>query len=521
MSNEEILNQRWSKTDKTLKSYLKHFNSLGKETMDDLIDMFDTLDITYNDLNKTISKTEKRKLDRKIKEWKKAGLLTGYFSYLIASKSKITYADLLEILIYSIYVSQEEKTKELSQEVFTIVAKDIYTQARNELPPFYKTKKRFSLTWEFIWSLLWIPTYNKSWDSYLQLLTLTNEQEMYKQVITILQLGKPLTESDIKDTVKKQINRVISINDDKYSGALSDTCRQLANKVYVEPFKEEKDLQVRFIAEIDKRTTKMCSGMNNMLFNVNDWNRFYRYSDVDGRDVFYTVKGLEQGINLPPINNHFHWCRSTITYQLEESIAEDVRNSINYIKLSDIEQYNNYIDILGEERVGNLDNFVKIKYNIDSSEWESLKRDFRKLNTVISGARNGSRIKTLETKERHANLFYEEVRKRTGDSIRISNNTKWSVEDIEKIRKYIFVDKHKLGDKEERFEPDYDMAVSWQRLNDGKDIKDHDLILLEHEYYEMQLIEKGYSQYEAHIEASKKYNYAKGVDEYNDRSKES
>ena len=325
MSNEDILNQRWSKTDKTLKNYLKKFNGLGNDTIDDLIEMFDSLDITYNDLNKPISKAEKRRLDKKIQEWKKKGLLTGYFGYLVSSKTKITYADLLEIMIYSIYVNQEEKTKELSQEVFEIVAEDIYSQALIELPPKIKAKKRkkkFSLTWEFIWSLLWIPTYNKSWDSYLQLLTLTNEQEMYKQVLTAIQQEKSLTERMLKDLIQKQINRIISVNDDKYSGVLSDTCRQLGNKIYVEPFKDEKGLQVRFIAEIDKRTTKMCRSMDNMLFNVNDWNRFYRYSDVDGKEVLYTCMGLEVGVNLPPINNHFHWCRSTITYQVDMSREE-------------------------------------------------------------------------------------------------------------------------------------------------------------------------------------------------------
>lgn len=375
MSNEEILNQRWTKTDKTLSKYLKRFNDLGKETIDDLIDMFDTLDITYNDLNKPISKTEKRKLDRKIQEWKKKGLLTGYFEYLVNSKTKITYADLLEILIYSIYVNQEEKTKEISQEVFTIVAEDVYSQALNELPPKIKPKKRFSLTWEFIWSLLWIPTYNKSWDSYLQLLTLTNEQEMYKQVLAIIQQNKSLKEDKLKDIVKKQINRIISINDEKYSGVLSDTCRQLGNKVYVEPFIDNKKLQVRFIAEIDKRTTKMCRGMDNMLFYVNDWNKFYRYSDVDGKDVLYTCKGLEQGINLPPITNHFHWCRSTITYQLEENIANMVKDNIKIANSYDKEQFNRYKKYFGDEIPDSVEDFTKIKLN-NPERWEKLKHNY-------------------------------------------------------------------------------------------------------------------------------------------------
>ena len=229
MSNEEILNQRWKTTDKTLKDYLKNFRSISTETLDKLVEVFDTLDITYTDLNRPISKDEKRRLDRKIKEWKKQGLLTGYFAYLISKKSKYTYSDLLEILVYGVYVEQEEKIKSTSQEVFTIVAKDVYSQALKEIP--VKPKKKFSLTWKFIWSLLWIPTYNKSWDNYIQLLTMNNYQEAYKQIVQVIQQGKDLKDSMLKDLMKKQCNRILSINDDKYSGVLSDTCISLGNKV--------------------------------------------------------------------------------------------------------------------------------------------------------------------------------------------------------------------------------------------------------------------------------------------------
>ena len=324
MSNEEILNKRWEKTDKTLKDYLKKFNDLGIEVMDKLVDMFDTLDITYSDLNKPISSNEKRKLNRNIKEWQKRGLLTGYFAYLIESKGKYTYADLLEVLIYGIYAEKEAEQYKLSKEVFTTVANDIYVQACTDL----RKKPKKKINWSFIEDLLWIAIYNKSFKEYLKLLTLTAEQEMNKQILTILQQNKKPDEKMLIDLIDKQNKRFLSINEGKYSGVLSDTCRSLGNKVYTELFKEDKDLQVRFIAEMDKRTTKMCESMNNMLFFVNDWNKFYRYSDIDGRDVLYTIKGLEQGINLPPINNHFHWCRSTITYLVDsyKALYKDITN---------------------------------------------------------------------------------------------------------------------------------------------------------------------------------------------------
>lgn len=324
MSNEEIINTRWKNIDDILKYYLKDLKEISTNTLDDIVELFNSLDIAYNDLNKPIPKAEKRKLDKKIKEWEKQGLLTGYFAYLVSSKKIYTYSDLIEILLYGIYSNEEKEVNDLSKTIFTEVANDVYTQAIEEAP--IEPKKDFSLTWAYIWSLLCIPSYNKTWDEYLKLLTLTNQQELYKQVVGMIQQNKEIKEDDLKTLLNKQINRILSINDDKYSGVLSDTCRVLGNQIYLEPFKEEKDLQVRFIAEMDEKTTKMCKSMDNMLFFVNDINKFYRYSDFDKRNVLYTVKGLELGVNLPPINNHFHWCRSTITYQLEESIANDIRN---------------------------------------------------------------------------------------------------------------------------------------------------------------------------------------------------
>ncbi len=373
MSNDEILNKRWKMTDKILENNLKHFKSIGIDTIDDIVEMMESLDITYNDLNKPISKADKRKLDKNIKEWKKSKLFNGYFAYLVTSKNKYTYADLIEVLLYWIYIVQEKQFDELSKLVFIEVADDVYNQALDEIP--IKPKKEFSLTWEFIWSFLWIPTYNKRWEEYLKLLTMTNQQEMYKLIIGNLQQDRPIKETDLKDLTKKQVNRVISINDGKFSGVLSDTSRLLGNKVYIEPFKEEKGLQVRFIAEIDKRTTKMCEGLNNQLFYVNDWNRFYRYSDIDKRDVLYNVYGLEVGVNLPPINNHFHWCRSTITYQLEESIADDVRNSIKISNESDKEQFNRYKKYFGDDLPETQEEFTRMKMN-DPEKWERLKKEY-------------------------------------------------------------------------------------------------------------------------------------------------
>ena len=58
-----------------------------------------------------------------------------------------------------------------------------------------------------------------------------------------------------------------------------------------------------------------------------------------------------------------------------------------------------------------------------------------------------------------------------------------------------------------RFEPDYDMAVAWKRLQSGTQLP-RDITLLRHELLESQ-IEKQYnlSASEAHAIADKQYNW--------------
>lgn len=114
----------------------------------------------------------------------------------------------------------------------------------------------------------------------------------------------------------------------------------------------------------------------------------------------------------------------------------------------------------------------------------------------------------------HAERYYGLVRNMKNDVSRIAKNTGFPEEDIQRIKNFIFLEKHDLGHGEpEYFAPDFAMAQSWQRLIDGK-AKPHDLTLLRHETLENKLMDSGISQSEAHIQASKKYNYTKGSDDY-------
>lgn len=100
------------------------------------------------------------------------------------------------------------------------------------------------------------------------------------------------------------------------------------------------------------------------------------------------------------------------------------------------------------------------------------------------------------------------------DVTKIAKTTGKTEKEIESIKRYLFIDEHNLGeDGVKRFDPDYMIAESWRRLIEVK-LQNHDFTLIEHELMERELVQKGYTQDEAHIITSKQYNYGKEAGEY-------
>ena len=72
----------------------------------------------------------------------------------------------------------------------------------------------------------------------------------------------------------------------------------------------------------------------------------------------------------------------------------------------------------------------------------------------------------------------------------IANNTGISEKSINKVYDHVFIKEHELYGGKRRFDPDYDMAESFRRLREGKNIQEHDLIMLKHERLEYELMNK-------------------------------
>lgn len=134
---------------------------------------------------------------------------------------------------------------------------------------------------------------------------------------------------------------------------------------------------------------------------------------------------------------------------------------------------------------------------------------------IKSGAISGALDPDSDRAQAHAAQYYQAVRHMKTDCEKIAHNTGFSRQEIETVKKYVFLEEHDLGGEgKELFAPSYEMAESWQRLIDGKEIQSHDITLLKHELMESSLVENGLSQEEAHRRTSLEYNYGKEANVY-------
>ena len=275
---------------------------------DELLELFKELGISRDDYFGSVPDSVKRKYDRKVREWKEDGLLVGYFKFLVES-AKTTYQDILGILIYGIYMEHLTEQFNLFKNCLIGVANDFFRQSKEEYPREVKGLPT-KITWSMIDDWLIFTTINVGLWEYLLALTQTAYEETNKVFINAINIGD-LGEKDLSKTIEKQKNRIISVKEDRFSGALESAVETTGNQAYVQPFPDEK---VEFHAVMDKRTTEMCKSLNGQIFNSKSKNKFTRYFASLGGEAEVECEGLVIGLNEPKIIDHEHWCRSWLTW---------------------------------------------------------------------------------------------------------------------------------------------------------------------------------------------------------------
>ena len=223
------------------------------------------------------------------------------------------------MLIYSAYIEEQSKLEEQEKQIMYEDANYYYEQGQQEVN---KKKKPSILAMALFLALLDQPNYSGlTWKQYIEATMQYNTQQIYKQVILNMQQQKDLEidSSEFQTIINRQNNQRLNINGNKISGALDLQMIGLNNLAKVEGIKEvaEDNSKVRFIAVEDDKTTLMCDSLNNQEFYINKENVFDRYYGENQKELkIQRIKcnGLVLGLNLPPIQHHFHYCRSYIMY---------------------------------------------------------------------------------------------------------------------------------------------------------------------------------------------------------------
>lgn len=173
------------------------------------------------------------------------------------------------------------------------------------------------------------------------------------------------------------------------------------------------------------------------------------------------------------------------------------------------------------EKTGVPKTTSNLKVESGSSDLKSTKAYKNAINMRNAGALSDKNDPFGRKRERHAIRYYNEIKSRKSSYVikRLSKNGEISEKAAENIYEHVFEKKHLFANGvEKEFDPDYDMAESFRRILDGKDIKPHDITMLKHENLELNLMKKYNMVYEeAHALAERKYNYKKELDEFLER----
>ena len=104
---------------------------------------------------------------------------------------------------------------------------------------------------------------------------------------------------------------------------------------------------------------------------------------------------------------------------------------------------------------------------------------------------------------------YRKISRDNSDVKKIARNTDFTEKEVQQIKRHIFYNKHQKYDGYGMLTPDYDMAVAWKRLREGKP-EERDILLLHHELLES-MLEKEYNLTisEAHKRAKKQFDWEK------------
>ena len=337
----------WQYHDKKMKELKQLYLKTSKQTQNRLQEIIDTFKFDFDTLYNIADTKTKKRVNTYIEEWKDKGLLTGYFGTLaknIYSRTRVKNSEILELLIYGAYIEEQSKIQEQELNIMYDDANYYYQEGQKEVNNTLSKKERKPiniLKWALFLALMDEPNVKGYvFEQYIQATIQFNAQQIYRQMTIDLQQQNEIdiTNDIYQNLIKRQNNSKLNINGDKISGDIDTQLIEINNLAKVEGIKEvDNNARVRFIAVIDSKETDMCHSLDGQLFYINKENEFDRYYGETQKDLrIERVRcfGLVVGLNLPPISHHFHWCRSTITYQVPVEKQEKTGYNLDIPKIS-------------------------------------------------------------------------------------------------------------------------------------------------------------------------------------------
>lgn len=323
-----------------------------------------------------------------------------------------------------------------------------------------------------------------------------------------------------KETIQKSEESLAEYNKhyeiQKKAGARLEAAEKVLSDKSIKGYEREKALIEKTEAEIQLSTSRMAVRENPMDVVTHEYGHYiHRHAETDYVQKKNVFGMKELGGNFDgkdwkyDINKRYSAKAKVSASFISRRAAEDPYETFaeGFLALEKGEAIPRDIEkvITDAEKKAGVKSIEKIA-----------KPDIMKPGAV-SGALTDKNDPLYVKREKHAQSYYQAVRSSKKSVIikTISDNTGLPEKYISKAYDHVFMNEYDLYGGSKRFDPDYDMSESFRRLREGRDIQDHDVVLLQHEHLEYGLMNKlGMPYDKAHRLAESKYNYREALDEF-------